>query len=105
MGSDALGQWINSFKRDPNRRITPKIVVHSREDRERVAGMRSDDLDEEEDVGNHHLEYVPSHERERQERHFDLAAANFHTSHTNLSRELKGRHLQMIAIGGSIGMA
>lgn len=43
-------------------------------------------------------------ERERErERYYDVDAANARTAATGLSRELKGRHLQMIAIGGSIG--
>ncbi|KAK5663374.1 hypothetical protein OQA88_3802 [Cercophora sp. LCS_1] len=108
-GSDALGRWLNSFRRDPNRRITPRIVVHSREDSERGTGSvrggdYHDEDDEDDDAGGNHLEYVPSREREHQGAHyFDLAAATFYTANTSLSRELKGRHLQMIAIGGSIG--
>ncbi|KAF7544071.1 hypothetical protein G7Z17_g10238 [Cylindrodendrum hubeiense] len=35
--------------------------------------------------------------------HYDLGAANVRTANTALARELKGRHLQMIAFGGSIG--
>lgn len=35
---------------------------------------------------------------------FDPYAAAAGTAHTGLVRKLKGRHLQMIAIGGSIGM-
>ncbi|KAF7554269.1 hypothetical protein G7Z17_g3040 [Cylindrodendrum hubeiense] len=34
---------------------------------------------------------------------YDLVAANAKTANTALARELKGRHLQMIAFGGSIG--
>ncbi|KAL3602204.1 histidine permease [Fusarium poae] len=37
------------------------------------------------------------------ERFYDLRAANAKTANTALERELKGRHLQMIAFGGSIG--
>ncbi|KAK0710422.1 amino acid permease-domain-containing protein [Apiosordaria backusii] len=37
------------------------------------------------------------------ERYYDLRTANSRTAGTLLARELKGRHLQMIAIGGSIG--
>lgn len=36
---------------------------------------------------------------------FDPHAAAVGTADTALARKLKGRHLQMIAIGGSIGMA
>jgi amino acid transporter len=39
----------------------------------------------------------------RSGRYFDLRAANAQTASTLLARELKGRHLQMIAFGGSIG--
>ena len=35
--------------------------------------------------------------------YYDLRAANYRTAHPLLAKELKGRHLQMIAIGGSIG--
>ena len=42
--------------------------------------------------------------REHQgERYYDLRSANAKTASTLLARELKGRHLQMIAISGSIG--
>ncbi|KAM5345104.1 hypothetical protein ACJ41O_010966 [Fusarium nematophilum] len=36
-------------------------------------------------------------------RFFNLRRANYKTANTALARELKNRHLQMIAIGGSIG--
>lgn len=36
-------------------------------------------------------------------REFDPVGAAYATAHTPLARQLKGRHLQMIAFGGSIG--
>ncbi|CAI4216677.1 unnamed protein product [Parascedosporium putredinis] len=36
-------------------------------------------------------------------RYYDIHQATLQTAHSGLARELKGRHLQMIAIGGSIG--
>jgi len=36
-------------------------------------------------------------------RNFDAKLAAYNTANTALVRRLKGRHLQMIAIGGSIG--
>lgn len=79
-------RWLDSFRRDPGRHVTPPTVMHTAEDRHRasMATRRSDDL-------------PPSRH------YFDLHAANVGTANTLLSRELKGRHLQMIAIGGSIG--
>jgi amino acid transporter len=44
-----------------------------------------------------------SHDHHRGIRYYDLGSANAKTALSPLSRELKGRHLQMIAIGGSIG--
>ncbi|KAM0414629.1 hypothetical protein ACHAPT_013523 [Fusarium lateritium] len=37
--------------------------------------------------------------------HYNMHAANIKTANTALARDLKGRHLQMIAFGGSIGTA
>lgn len=36
--------------------------------------------------------------------YYDLHMATLESAHSGLARKLKGRHLQMIAIGGSIGM-
>ncbi len=75
--SNALHRFVNSFRRDPSNRITPSFV----------AGAQ--DLSIREHNGSHY---------------YDLHSANLATANSGLSRELKGRHLQMIAIGGSIGM-
>lgn len=69
---NAFSRWLDTFRRDPTNRITPKNVsVPTRDGR-------------------------PGH-------YYDLQSANFATANSGLVRELKGRHLQMIAIGGSIG--
>jgi hypothetical protein len=76
----AVGRWFDQFRRDPDRRITPPTVVHT------AAADRA-----------------RGESRARGVHYYDLAAANIGTVDTGLARELKGRHLQMIAIGGSIG--
>jgi len=86
-----FGRWVEGFRRDPNRRFTPKGAIHQLGEGA-MGGM--DDMDE--------LSNVATRER-RGAHYFDLHAANVGTANTNLARELKGRHLQMIAIGGSIG--
>ncbi|KAM0329943.1 hypothetical protein ACHAQA_004110 [Verticillium albo-atrum] len=71
--------FVESFKRDPDRSIVPKLSS---------AGDFTDDGEERELDGAHY---------------YDLRAATLQTVNGHLSRKLKGRHLQMIAIGGSIG--
>ncbi|KAK1752395.1 general amino-acid permease [Echria macrotheca] len=92
-GRRALNDWLDSFRPDP------RTVGHGwwRDDRERIArGDDGEEGDDGEDGRDHHDRHHGAH-------YFDLAAANYTTAHTSLARELKGRHLQMIAIGGSIG--
>ena len=47
---------------------------------------------------------ITSRDRSQPGRHYDLKAAARRTADSPLARDLKGRHLQMIAIGGSIGL-
>ncbi|KXX74929.1 General amino-acid permease GAP1 [Madurella mycetomatis] len=90
-----LQRWLDSFRRDPGRHITPASVIHTADDRNRASVIRrSDEL-----PSLDHVLTQVSHDWH----YFDLHAANVGTANTMLSRELKGRHLQMIAIGGSIG--
>lgn len=70
-------RFIDSFRRDPN--STFSAASHL-EDPSRQLPMHN---------GSHY---------------YDLHLATLENAHIGLSRRLKGRHLQMIAIGGSIGM-
>lgn len=74
-----LRRWADSFRRDPDGRMTPDHAF---------VGRNSIDLDDMEHQGRNY---------------YNLRAANYRTAHPLLAKELKGRHLQMIAIGGSIG--
>lgn len=66
--SSAPRRVLESFKRDPSKRATPKGAI----------GANG--------------------------KVYDVEAAAVATASSPLARKLKGRHLQMIAIGGSIGM-
>lgn len=67
---------IDGFRRDPNTALFP----------------------------SDHLGHVESGGRVHNGAHYyDLHQASLETAHSGLARKLKGRHLQMIAIGGSIG--
>ncbi|KAK4186452.1 amino acid permease-domain-containing protein [Podospora australis] len=114
--SRPIRRWLESFRRDPGRRITPVSVVHSIEESNRASlilangggfyGSHSSASDRMSALSNPSviIQGVPPGTREGYGRHyFDLHAANVNTANSQLSRELKGRHLQMIAIGGSIG--
>ncbi|KAI0437803.1 putative amino acid permease [Xylaria telfairii] len=78
----AFGQFLDGFRRDPTQRITPK-----------------DPLTEIQAAEAAHL-YRPLFPSSH---HYDLRLATLQTAQSHLARKLKGRHLQMIAIGGSIG--
>lgn len=70
-------RFLDSFKRDPTSTFFPSDHLSQLESN---AGREHD--------GAHY---------------YDLRLATLETAHSGLARKLKGRHLQMIAIGGSIG--
>ena len=74
-----LRRWLDSFRRDPGPHVTPASPTDAAAPERGRTRVRHD------------------------MRYFDPHAANVRTANTQLSRELKARHLQMIAIGGSIG--
>ncbi|KAK0618390.1 amino acid permease-domain-containing protein [Bombardia bombarda] len=82
-----LRRLIDSFRRDPNRRLLPDNTIDGVPHRG-GGGDGGGGMPTREHQGAHY---------------FDLRAATLSTANTGLARELKGRHLQMIAIGGSIG--
>ena len=94
-GPDRWRRWVNSFRRDPHSRMTPKNAFTANPGWPGIghaSGPAGPDDEDEDDDGHH-----PGRN------YYDVRAANYRTAHSLLARELKGRHLQMIAIGGSIG--
>lgn len=73
-----LDRFFDSFKRDPSSGFFP-----------------SDHLGQ--------LENGPSRDHDGNH-YYDLRLATLENANSGLARKLKGRHLQMIAIGGSIGV-
>ncbi len=71
-----FGRFVDTFRRDPN--STFLLAEH---DHDPTVARRQHN-------GSHY---------------YDLHLATLENAHIGLSRSLKGRHLQMIAIGGSIG--
>ncbi|KAK3948635.1 amino acid permease-domain-containing protein [Pseudoneurospora amorphoporcata] len=92
-----LRRFIDSFKRDPIRRIsTHGIYGHGHPEQYRDSDHHAADS------SDAYSSEIPR-EQNHGSHYFDLHAANVRTANTSLARELKGRHLQMIAIGGSVG--
>ncbi|KAH6634382.1 amino acid permease-domain-containing protein [Chaetomium sp. MPI-SDFR-AT-0129] len=141
---DTVRGWVDSFRRDPGRHVTPAAAITSEDPRQRhrhghgyghgtghghhehrhrasssVAtadasgvGMGTgvlNGLDESKSSSSFSSSSAGGRAgrsrggRRGTSHYFDLHAANVGTANTLLSRELKSRHLQMIAIGGSIG--
>lgn len=86
---------VDGFRRDPNQRVTPEDpldAIHAAE----VAQLRAPMLGGGEGGRGSSSGSSGGHR-------YDVRAANLQTAQSHLARKLKGRHLQMIAIGGSIG--
>ncbi|KAH9883736.1 amino acid permease [Xylariomycetidae sp. FL2044] len=81
-----LDRLVDGFRRDPNQRVTP-----------------TDPLDEIHAVEAAELRRPMLPRRASRSHSYDLRQAALQTAQSHLARKLKGRHLQMIAIGGSIG--
>lgn len=81
-----FARWVDSFRRDPNFSVVPKDPM--------------DDILVAE-VGSIHAR--PPLLRDGSSHYYDMRGAALRTAQSGLARKLKGRHLQMIAIGGSIG--
>ncbi|KAI1336414.1 amino acid permease-domain-containing protein [Xylariaceae sp. FL0016] len=81
-----LDRLIDGFRRDPNQRVTPKNPLNEIQAAE-AAELRRPMLGR----------------RGSRDHYYDLRLAALQTAQSSLARKLKGRHLQMIAIGGSIG--
>lgn len=77
-------RFFDTFRRDPN----STFLLAEHDDYHHGDG----------DDGRRHR-----HEDRREAHFYDLRLAALENAHIGLSRSLKGRHLQMIAIGGSIG--
>lgn len=95
VGPGRWRRWADSFRRDPHSRMTPKNAFTANPGWPGIghgSGPAGPDDEDEDDDGHH-----PGRN------YYDVRAANYRTAHSLLARELKGRHLQMIAIGGSIG--
>ncbi|KAI9171503.1 amino-acid permease-like protein [Paramyrothecium foliicola] len=75
VGPPRLERFIDSFRRDPNQALFPA----------------------------NHLGDLGPGRTHNGAHYYDLRQAALESAHAGLARKLKGRHLQMIAIGGSIG--
>ena len=111
-----LNRFIDTFRRgggdDTTTTTSNSSLPHNRTRRgssSHPPSHTSDDspkLGKGDDAGYHAYGPVPSARKllgRGGERHYDLRKATAKTASSLLARELKSRHLQMIAFGGSIG--
>jgi hypothetical protein len=82
-----FARWIDGFRRDPNSSVLPRDPM------EDIFAA---------EVGS--INTRPPLSRTSSDHYYDMRGAALRTAQSGLARKLKGRHLQMIAIGGSIGM-
>ncbi|KAI5920788.1 amino acid permease-domain-containing protein [Camillea tinctor] len=80
---------VDGFRRDPNQHVTPKNPL------DEIAAAEAAE------AAQLRRPFLPR--RGSQSHYYDVRLANLQTAQSHLARKLKGRHLQMIAIGGSIG--
>lgn len=91
-------EFVDGFRREPGARMydhgSPMDLISTRrslfQSGDRSAVSNDDDL-------------APDDKGMSSRPSYDIAAAATATAGTSLKRELRGRHLQMIAVGGSIG--
>ncbi|KAI0393474.1 putative amino acid permease [Xylariaceae sp. FL0594] len=98
-------RFVDGFRRDPTQRITPKDPLDEIQAAEAAQLYRPIFAA----GSNRHGSSTGSGSGAGAGRppsyphYYDLRLATIQTAHSHLARKLKGRHLQMIAIGGSIG--
>lgn len=85
-----FARWIDGFRRDPNSSIIPRDPME-------------DMLDEIGSIDARPPLLRGSSSSGSGSPYYDMRGAALRTAQSGLARKLKGRHLQMIAIGGSIG--
>ncbi|KAI1489046.1 amino acid permease [Biscogniauxia mediterranea] len=84
-----IDRLVDGFRRDPNQHVTPKNPL------DEIAAAEAAE------AAQLHRPFLAR--RGSQSHYYDVRLANLQTAQSHLARKLKGRHLQMIAIGGSIG--
>lgn len=97
-----LGRFIDSFRREEGHAFSVHVTdAYSDHDPDHDEGPTGTPVPAHSNrFGAGSAAVVRDHHGER---YYDLRSAASKTASTTLARELKGRHLQMIAISGSIG--